>query len=203
MADHPILFSAPMVLALLAGTKTQTRRVAKRMDCLCGHPVADHSVSCGYTKLGACGKFTPINACPYGHPGDRLWVRETWVPTFNRVHGVLYAADHEFMAYEQARPLWPCRTNWRPSIFMPRWASRILLEITEVRVQRVQEISGWDAIQEGCGIELNDDLDKTIGQRAQQEYTRLWDSINGKRPGCAWVDNPWTWAISFRRIANA
>lgn len=177
MKERPILFSAPMVRALLAGTKTQTRRL-----------VAE-----------------PHRSSRYGQLGDRLWVRETWgaADRFYEGHDldeprvVAYRADRSAIQWdaEPPRKIPACDLNtwnwdsikWKPSIFMPRWASRITLEITEMRTQRLQDISADDAKAEGFDGSVFD---------AVHWYSMLWDQING--PG-SWKSNPWAWAISFRR----
>ena len=117
-----------------------------------------------------------VDRCPYGAVGDRLWVRETW----GLHYGVVYRAT------DTARP----SGGWKPSIHMPRKFSRILLEITDVRVERLQKITHEDAVAEG--------IPNLPG--AQAEYRILWDRINGKRKGLAWADNPWVWALAFRRM---
>jgi hypothetical protein len=191
MSDRPILFSAPMILALLAGTKTQTRRVVKPQPR--GPNPPDARVFDFYDGRGKwkgaydrkLGEGNALRLCPYGHPGDRLWVRETWAA---EAGAYFYRADGRE------------RLVWRPSIFMPRWASRILLEITEVRVQRVQDSSAGDCVAEGVNPTGTDPCD--IADSAKDRYRDLWDSINGKRPGCAWADNPWVWALTFKRLPS-
>jgi hypothetical protein len=201
--DRPILFSAPMVQALLAGAKTQTRRIIKPqpIDIKIGQSIVP----------SACGK------CLYGQPGDRLWVREAFAfygMEASTLPPVFYRAD------DDTKPGWatPPDIRWRPSIHMPRWASRITLEITEVRVQRLQEISEEDAKAEGVGqafltkglywqggTALIDQRNPTFnpsvaiaGSRAA--FAMLWESIHG--PG-AWKANPWVWALSFRVLDAA
>ena len=192
MKESPILFSAPMVRALLAGTKTQTRRIVKARDL---EWMDVHQ-----------GLREPDNAerCPYGQPGgDRLYVRETF-GHFERNENfapgceVFYRADGESLAVEP----------WRPSIHMPRWASRITLEITGVRVERLQEISEADAKAEGAdcltwsGIEgtAADLIDwplKEVAHPHRNGFAVLWESINGPE---SWNANPWVWVVSFRRL---
>ena len=196
VSERPILFSAPMIRALLAGTKTQTRRVVKlpaatmdRFNSPAASGVA-HFLRDSHMR-------DVLKLCPYGLPGDRLWVRETFsgphcmekspgksaIPPakWGRSSSIWYWADGDPADGDWTRP--------RPSIFMPRWASRITLEITDVRVERVQEISKEDA--------------KTEGQPADSAnspriwYSMLWDSINGAG---SWALNPWVWVVSFRRI---
>ena len=144
--------------------------------------------------------------CPYGAPGDRLWVRETWA-VGDRDNDVLYAADPLWNVNGVAVPP-PINKgtvhagNWRPSIHMPRWASRITLEVTGVRVERVRDITEADAIAEGIipqaygfGVE---GLHMSL-QTAREAFGCLWDSINAKR-GYGWSVNPWCWVVAFRRV---
>jgi hypothetical protein len=218
MKERPILFSAPMVKAIIAGHKTQTRRVVK--------PSAYQK---RYVK-GSWGKRVPtmkewnlmagdaqtaikVSAgkyeCPYGQPGERLWVRETWAcrAKIERVLGVCYRADEVTISYpdrimELAKIGTRYAGNWRPSIFMPRWASRITLEIAEVRVERVQDISEADAKAEGMASVRDEwmgacgDFDETLTHK--QLYEILWDSINGKAH--PWSSNPWVWVVGFRKL---
>jgi hypothetical protein len=230
VSERPILFSGAMVRAILAGTKTQTRRVIRRVmpagspnppfpdevlrwDCIMDWDYLPSRLD--YMRSGT-------DLCPYGVPGDRLWVRETTesYPLPNILTGEptnaicgRYIADHEPVVNEHwfdcawwySRPV--C-----PAIHMPHWASRITLEIADVRVQRVQEISEEDARAEGiCRINL-----PTLGPDAHgwlpypeadfcemSNYPRncfmfLWDSINEKKH--PWSSNPWVWALTFRRI---
>lgn len=189
MTERPILFQGAMVRALLAGTKTQTRRLVKPqpdtrpgMNCTRlifkdrkGVMLLDEALEASEPRMY-------LSLCPYGKPGDRLWVRESGA--FACREAPIYAADGEQGGWK-----------WAPSIHMPRWASRILLEITEVRVQRLQDISEADARTEGYAIGAPPCTDDPVGW-----YRRLWDSINAKTPGAAWADNPWVWAVSFQRI---
>ena len=174
MKERPILFSGPMVRAILDGSKTQTRRVAKEFDEM---PNLD----------GILQRFPRQNGCPHGAPGDRLWVRETWAVQ----HEYDAAAPSEIGAsarwhYAATEDLGGLRK--RPSIFLPRRGSRILLEITDVRVQRLQEISDEDARAEG--------YDRSHAF-PREWFALLWERIHG--PG-SWHANPWVWAITFRRI---
>ncbi len=231
MKEGPILFSAPMVRALLAGTKTQTRRVAKNRK----HP--DAGCDMAPCELAREEQHVIDRASPYGQPGDRLWVREAWRIGAWQEDDMAVAID--YLASEPAKTPWitvpqndqdfagerlfekywmqstddcikaglqlsenerytwapgqsPCRI--RPSIHMPRWASRITLEVTGVRVERLQACNEVDAIAEGapwaaCG--------------APQEgshkagFAQLWESING--PG-SWDANPWVWVMEFKRL---
>lgn len=228
--ERPILFSAPMVRAILAGEKTVTRRAlnatavrdigygARLSECYdlpTSGPIDENSLS--YI----------IDFCPYGQPGDRLWVRESfwhagaWVPTYpeddsgewsgtRRVH---YRADgappnepnHHYPnnlrngAYSAADPAKIWRT--RPSIHMPRWASRILLEITSVRVERLQTITDEQCVAEGCGVgaaAIGVKLTVPPGASLPRTmFAELWKSING---ASAWDANPWVWVVEFKRV---
>lgn len=207
MKERGILFSAPMVLALLAGTKTQTRR-ALNFQRLSG----SHDVAQVISTPDSLAAFVRT-CCPYGVPGDRLAVREAWRT------GVVF--DHEpprnipdcapvrYEATEDA--LQPGQGQWgryRHARFMPRWASRILLEVTEVRVERLQDISEEDAIAEGV-TRVHRQWDTSVWTHApgsglheptaRDAYRRLWESING--PG-SWAANPWVWAVSFKRVTS-
>jgi hypothetical protein len=194
--ERGILFSAPMVRALLAGTKTQTRRVVKPRDLAW---MDEHQ-----------GLRERDNAlrCPHGKPGDRLWVRETF--SDDRAE-TIYRADGGMPA-----DWFDAGSKWRPSIFMPRALSRITLDIVGVRVERLQDISEADAIAEGCATEeVVSDYDGAVikvpaeiphpsgvgwqgWDTALDWYADLWESING--PG-SWDANPWVWVVEFKRAA--
>ena len=188
MKERPILFSAPMVKAILDGQKTMTRRV---------NSIGEYYIS--------------DKKCPYGVVGDRLWVRETWyyeehmhdstegmpdLPCGLYSHRLVYKAD----CTDYPVNVGVGRQGWKPSIFMPRWASRITLEITGISVERLQDITEEDAMKEGIPMEI----DCPECDTARKKFKNLWDSINGrgKKPGKAWNDNPWVWVIEFRRINN-
>lgn len=175
--ERPILFSGAMVQAILEGRKTQTRRVVK--------PAAPFvSTDSGLDIQWALGDLH----CPYGKPGDRLWVRETWAQFHN---AMIYAATPAMITVDK----------WKPSIHMPRWASRITLEIKSVRVERIQDISLNDAVAEGMRIRDTDgghvfEMGFDAYVSPLDAYRELWDSINAKR-GFGWEKNPWCWAIEF------
>ena len=196
MKERPILFSAPMVRAILAGTKTQTRRVVKpQPGC---DPRDDEHIDMG--------------RCPYGQPGTTLWVRETWSPDEYEGQRTFYRADDEHFL--------PAG-GWKPSIHMPRFASRITLEITGLRVERLQDISPSDAIAEGLkglskdggqitkyGIPDSDGLPGTDDAgwpwhawriSPVDSYRRLWSQINGPR---SWDANPFVWVVEFKRVTE-
>jgi hypothetical protein len=204
MNEHPILFSTPMVKAILEGRKTQTRRVMLPQPKIIhevfqyqGHVYAQtERLERDKNVLNGCVKFR------YGQPDHILWVRETWYSTPDKREILGYVADGDFPHN--------CTYRVRPSIFLPRKFSRITLEITDIRVQRIQDISGDDAFAEGCGdigiVPINtamlltntntiEDCHKAL---AVNQFHTLWDSINAKR-GYSWQVNPWVWAITFKR----
>ncbi|MCK6414710.1 MAG: hypothetical protein L6Q63_04005 [Giesbergeria sp.] len=195
MKERPILFSAPMVCALLAGTKTQTRRVVKpqprRVDG--GVPFGD-APQWAHAEPG-----TAMMRCPYGKRGDRLWVRETF-QRFTDDGETLYKADPAGLkAMNELRRDECAEARWRPAIHMPRWASRITLEITSVRVERLQDIDISAAQAEGVSDTGSLILDSAGNEQGGPiaEYAVLWEQING--PG-SWDANPWVWVLEFRRI---
>lgn len=222
MKERPILFSSPMVRALLAGTKTQTRRVVKPQfsaDAVPaemgatndrGHQISGHS---GMWWCDAEGNPEKSVRCPYGQPGDRLWVRETFDflpaggPDEPQACVIVYWATGSTeprSAPESYNPMIYGRAKVRPSIHMPRWASRITLEVTGVRVERLQGISADDAKAEGItefigGWSETAAEDRSIqaGSTPQEGYRHLWDQING--PG-SWDANPWVWEIGRAHV---
>lgn len=208
MKERPILFSGAMVRAILDGRKTQTRRAVKPQAA---YPASYDSVR--YRINGCAAEFYLPGAtepairwlCAYGKPGDRLWVRETFTPDGVNAkaaadlgrQSVHYRADGEAPDYLKVR--------WRPAIHMPRWASRITLEVERVRVERLQEISESDAIAEGVlpltgqflGSFAVPGTRAASGTTAVECFSRLWDSINQKK-GFGWAANPWVWVIEFK-----
>lgn len=196
MRERPILMSAPMVRAILAGAKTQTRRVAKIDDVAYGKPVRWVSMAPAVTGLQDVH-------CPYGQPGDRLWVRETHM---DLGACYLYRAD---ASAESERALVAPGQRWRPAIHMPRAASRITLEVTGVRVERLQDISYEDALAEGCpnfapAVDEEARRDGETGDECarrlrwpQRHYATLWQQINGTG---SWDANPWVWVVQFKRV---
>lgn len=202
MKERPILFSAPMVRALLAGTKTQTRRVAKPVR----HPDLGNLYAPGALVLEHEPQHVIDRCNPYGQPGDRLWVRETHAfvpePAYRCSTGVYQQINPEdaYQACIYREGFDRCfAERWRPSIHMPRWASRITLEITAVRVERLQDISREDAMAEGIVIQPDGGwgLADTTHYHAtdpRQSYFSLWEAING--PGSVEA-NPWVWAVTF------
>lgn len=165
MKSTPILFSGPMVRAILDGRKTQTRRIYK------------HRNSC-------TGVSEP---CPYGGPGDEIWVRETWKYCWKCGH-TNYAADCN--KPRQCRSCDASLGKWKPSIHMFKFCSRISLEILSVRPERLQDITHWDAKAEGVECLPN------YTAAPVDDFRELWDSINGRG---SWDSNPWVWRIEFKR----
>ncbi|MCL2001740.1 MAG: hypothetical protein FWG74_09915 [Planctomycetes bacterium] len=203
--ERPILFSGPMVRALLMGEKTQTRRIVKNPDWFERRinsewrydgfwAVEDDGDDCHYMeKVDGSGKpteqYAKIGRCPYGKPDDRLWVRETW----RRLkQGVQYHAEYHKSCRELEGP------KWRASIHMPRRVSRILLEITDVRVERLQAITEADALAEGMAT-LMRGCTRYEGE-AVKTFEWIWDEINGLG---AWATDPLVWVIEFRRLEPA
>ena len=192
MSEKAILFSGPMVRTILEGRKTQTRRVAKLNYA-------------GRVQLG--GKQwhvedpNAILACPYGQLGDRLWVRETFRDCDD---GDLYfRADFADGSDPVNADLYEGKWRWKPAIFMPRKLSRITLEITDVRVQRLQDISIQDLQAEGMNARPRRKAEhlfsaaKRMQDSMEADYRLLWESINGFE---SWDANPWVWAITFKRV---
>ncbi len=224
MKKRPILFSGAMVRALLAGTKTQTRRSVKPQ------PKEDSSID-GTRGLVVNGHVTDAigwaawNPCPYGRPGDRLWVRESWQGPLlqefeidadpdwhyaSHIHQYQNPAHCEYAADGGPKPEYTdaddvMRQGWRPSIHMPRWASRITLEITGVRVERLQDISIEDAKAEGAWGPDDSIVQKVadhfgidiFAANPRKAFQMLWEQINGPD---SWDANPWVWAIEFKRL---
>ncbi|WP_122559744.1 hypothetical protein [Pseudomonas viridiflava] len=235
--ERPILFSAPMVRAILSGQKTVTRRALN----------AQALKNIGYgVQLGEChelpskGTLHPnsivyyTDFCPYGQPGERLWVRETWSDVnLQGAPGIAYRADGDVrdlmedagfldddgaFNYDDPRSkpyqfacwsedlLGGKEGRWRPSIHIPRWASRILLEITAVRVERLQDISEDQARAEGVRLytdhaELGEwwhvDGIETYSADPRKSFELLWTSVRGD-----WNSNPWVWVVQFKRVTT-
>lgn len=235
MDERPILFNDTMVRAILAGTKTQTRRVvqspAKNMQragmCVIKNRAPGDRWYRDYvwsmrSSSGVWGDYTHerfMSLCPYGQPGDRLWVREAfalsqrdpedtdvsarepqwWDPPVYRADGDLGGEWTRFDGVQHV----PIRPPWRPSTHMPRWASRLTLEVTSVRVERVQSISEEDAQAEGAKWAKRPALaavDWTCADTDRESFCHLWESINGARPGCSWEANPWVWVVAFKVV---
>ena len=186
MVDRPILFSAPMVRALLAGRKTQTRRIMPNHDAIAQHAEGFTPIIIGRRVYDYAGEEVLSEAL--FAVGDRLWVKETWrAGTSWDDNKPSMIAAHVPVDYVASPRSGGPDGKARPSIFMPRWASRLTLTVTDVRVQRLQEISEEDAIAEG--VETHDGADGPVA-----EYEALWESINGAG---SWEANPWVVAVSF------
>lgn len=192
MKEKPILFSSPMVRAILEGRKSMTRRALKPLRQDDRTPYVMWPVYERGKRYESSAN--PDRAAPYT-PGMKLWVRETWAyPLINDsvTQAFVYRADGERTDL--------CDGRWSSPIHMPRWASRIALLVKEVRVERLQDISEADTIAEGCRRRFQPEGNEVIEWSATLSFARLWDSINGKRAGCAWADNPWVAAIGFERL---
>lgn len=188
MKERPILFSAPMVRALLAGTKTQTRRVVK--------PARDPNIGCWMTpgEIALDASTVQEVISPYGQPGDRLWVREAWAKT----QPIQLPWPQTMVVYREGDNRTDYGGPWKPSIHMPRAFSRITLEVTGVHVERLQDISVADAIAEGVNIHPDHhSKPRESIYSAVEAYRDLWESINGPE---SWEANPWVWVVSFKRI---
>lgn len=216
MVERPILFSGEMVRAILDGRKTQTRRVVTHRRYWCMEERDDGSPWPFFDPYVYAEPEAIEVPCPYGEPGDLLYVRET--------HAIVPASAYRCSREDDGSPV-PHRvspegvpwvncwaiyregwtrsqpSHWRPSIHMPRWASRITLRVTGVRVERVQDISTDDAFWEGvedCHEDGHDDcFYGTAGPRCS--FRRLWDHINGPRR-YGWDANPWVWVVEFERV---
>jgi len=238
MKERPIIFSRDMVRAIVDGTKTQTRRVLKPWPTIQddGLPNAHREGEVCMSKFTGyplvirqhkkLGKITMPLPCPYGAEGDRLWVRETWgltdVPVYLLKRNAIVHPEHEgyAAAIYKADGRWDTPNSkdsgafiWCPSIHMPRWASRITLEIVNVRVERLQDISDDDVSAEGIGCRWYNvgpyvnsfPMYPAFPEREggfpteRAAFEVLWDSINAKR-GFSWDMNPFVWVIEFRRV---
>ncbi|HBR2315728.1 TPA: hypothetical protein L9P45_003526 [Klebsiella pneumoniae] len=242
MTERGMIFNAEMVRAILDGRKTQTRRIMTvqpqssefGLRYIAESSLAKEVGMYFWSQSDACGmkaRSKPF-ACPYGKPGDRIWVRETWSSDFANYYPndrVWYAADNnrrlDIEVVDGVRGIYSPESDvhvpfrWRPSIHMPRWASRILLEITDVRVERLNAISEEDAQREGVHAEVWDQTVVARNYAARDEFFQfwsedmphyvemnqlyrssfrsLWESIYGSEN---WLANPWVWVIEFKRV---
>lgn len=205
--EKGLIFNSEMVRAILDGRKTQTRRIVKGTDGavkFCKEwDINGEEVFVVLGEKDHTGMNPVLGAisCPFGAVGDRIWVREAF-----RVHSratdvatLVYKASERNSWTEQTHrvPVAVCNKpatpeKWTPSLHMPRWASRILLEITDVRVERLKSISDGDAIREGCST-----ADMKSGDCVADVFARLWASIYGDE---SWKSNPWVWVIEFKRV---
>jgi hypothetical protein len=223
MVEHPILFNSEMVKAVLSGTKRQTRRVIKPQPKFNRMGLTNASFGRGIGNQWGFPYASPERwyKCPYGLEGQRLWVRETfWIPPGERISKsqIVFRADKpNFMEGRTINKITSHHYKWRPSIFMPRWASRITLQVDSVRVERVQDIREADAMAEGIREVTKDGVVKKYCVYDHSDYSstpwrdmprnpvhtfmQLWDSINDKR-GYSWASNPWVWVVDFHRVGE-
>jgi len=245
VTERPILMNADMVRPVLAGRKRQTRRPILldefQQSTTDGYDFAFRDSNGGWNDVRLTDMLNPPSkkfpgACPFGKVGDRLWVRETWKPHCDDEIWtcVKYRADGVCIKptrWTDDEGAWcegqEVTTQWRPSIHMPRWASRITLEITDVRVQRVQDISEEDAKAEGCIMEQPVDPGTWVCPKCNGEgvhgavgenlgymevdcvqcdtpikrFRNIWDSIYANGP-FAWDASPWVWALTFKRVGE-
>lgn len=233
MKCRPIPFTGPMVRATLNNRKVHTRRVVKPQPVFrddASPPRWNWKRSLHHT-IEWVSHFWPVGMvdyCPYGIPGDHLWLKETWQEVFyddipsgrplgpqgsmgsmtmrDRRSNAIYKADGSFPDHPEYGKL-----LWRPSIFMPRWASRIMLLVKAVRVERLQDITEADAIAEGAYMQGKVGDDPTAdnwtmtgeGWRyasAREAFAHFWDSLGNRRSGFTWADNPWVWVIEFEKL---
>lgn len=211
MKERPILFNSEMVRAVLDGRKTQTRRVIKPQP---PKDTTDVHYNPSAFEPDRCYYFAPNGGkskCPYGTAGDQLWVRETWGWLYTSGYGYLNSSTPYNIPKQ-----WPkmpidivyradqkeFTRGFKPSIHMPRWASRIQLKVTGVRVERVQDITEEDAKAEGCKIRC--DCGECNDNNYREYFIDLWDKINGKPRmdgvDISWSANPWVWCVTFKQV---
>lgn len=203
MSEKPIIFSTPMVQAILAGKKTQTRRVMKSppsdgyhmRQCPNGKWYAFSDKTLKFNLNGRIEECKWRSTSPYKpkyQPGDILWVRETWACIEGTSDFYAYKADDAEV--EQFID------KWKPSIHMPRAAARLFLKVVNVRCERLQSITDGDCCSEGM-LDITKLINCHFGSLAAERYRELWDSLNAKR-GYGWDTNPWVWVIEFERVAT-
>lgn len=231
--EKPILFSDAMVQAILDGRKTQTRRCVKNapsdatiasqfykqtgpysLEATSSWKFSRQSPMPDGVGFSVCAELLAMIRCPYGMPGERLWVKQgVWCyneslprgkngqlkwPKLSFDDGVRWFALHcEYTARMNSKPN---RGDTLNKMYAPRWACNLPLEVKSVRVERVQEISEQDAMAEGVDAVSIADVPRQAAWSRRQDFSRLWDSINGKRPGCSWQENPWVWVVEFERV---
>ena len=237
--ERPILFSGPMVRAILEGRKTQTRRPVKGepqvrlLDRVRGDFPFHKINACAGIHAARLNKHGAVSVladdrenelgvkpgefewlCPYGAPGDRLWVRETWRLQFTGRDTIWEFPDGATMKRDlpddadthAKRLIQTGRGGWRPSIHMPRWASRLTLEVVRVRVERLDVISEADAIAEGVyplPAGTDDDAEHFDASDHRTAYLSGWDSMYARKPELQWKANPWVWVVEFKRVGGA
>lgn len=218
--ERPILFSGPMVRAILSGSKTVTRRIVKgRLEFVGGHDEDHNDPGLWDSEWSyADGDPVPLSelACPFGDPGERLWVREAFALSIKGDPASFFEGDDEsddthdviYRASSDERPWTQYRENsdremegkpipppWRPSIFMPRWASRLTLEVVSVGVERLQNITEAEAVTEGMPVRRY--TDGRGVEDARFNFRQGWDTLHGNG---SWNANPWVWRIKFKRV---
>ena len=191
--ERPIIFSDASIRQILEGRKTQTRRALRRQPRYSIRKDINSPSGFSYTDQNDM-PAAPVLKCPYGKVGDRLWVREWWTTEHRAFDG---EPSEKFKSQAESRserlyfrvdsPDAHDSRYWRNPLFMPRWASRLMVELTGIRLETLHSISGDDVLAEGCSG--ND----------WHEYAELWDHLNAKR-GYDWESNPWVWVLEFRRI---
>lgn len=187
MKERPIIMQAESVRAILDGRKIQTRRIVNPQP----DDLEDKYASMALVEALRFYQGGKHHKCPHGQPGDRLWVKEAWAMN-TPPSGAIYKADGEVRDQK-----------WKSPLFMPRWASRITLELVNVRVERVQDISRKDAKAEGFWPSPHNGLEMFDGRpygNAQLAYKACWQSIHGKNPARRWEANPWVWVLEFKRV---
>ena len=192
MRERPILFNQPMVRATLDGRKTQTRRVAKLTS-------GGHVKEANGHRRWHVGDPDAVLACPFGAPGDRLWVRETFFDSHKFRHAPLFEGGPRY--YYRADSSFIGCHRWTPSIQMPKAASRLTLEVVSVRVERLQDISEVDAVAEGCSrIPMNiESVAKSLATLDRWNFAATWEALYGSG---SWDANPWVWVVEFKRLGG-
>ena len=204
MKERGIIFNAEMVRAILEGRKTQTRRAVANVR-------PDNCLTLRKPTKTKSGTYTHVldatkhDLCPFGKVGDRLWVREAHAfvpePAYRRSTGIIQTInpddDYQACIFRENFDRAEGGISWRPSIHMPRWASRILLEITDVRVELLQSISFDDCRKEGCSGGHDSIPGYMYSATPKEHYSHLWESIYGEE---SWRSNPWVWVIEFKRV---
>lgn len=212
MTERPILFSAPMVRAILAGRKTQTRRIINPQPASWASVFQPAPVKTPGGTYGKPGQWIQSSAdnhhmhgmrrFPYGQPGDRLWVKETWQAIKQDANGISYtladpADETAEIRYRATDETFVPPLPWKPSIYMRRRMSRITLELTGIRVERLQHISPADCDAEGIERSACHTRDGAGCLARVNDYKALWNSINGPD---SWNENPYVWVVEFKLL---